>query len=132
MVALEQNKLFHIDLPNFKGSSIFKAVNIYITLLNKLNAMRKLYKYQFNHFDEFVIAYKIDNTDRINNLLDRLDDVSTEMNHLLEAKELQGWYMYPLYYLADRVEDWNMALQGLFSALEADIAFKELEANEDQ
>jgi len=131
MVALEQSP-FRIEIPNFKDSSFLSAIDKYITNLKRFNSIRGFLKNLFINFDEYIAMNQINSIEKIENILDTLDAVSEATNELLEDKHFKKWYMYPLYYTIDRVEDWNMALQGLLTSLEAQIAHKQLTSNDNQ
>jgi len=124
MVAVQSNYL-DIELPSLKVGSIFKVISRYITMFKTLNGIRKMFKLQFNNFDFYIMAYELDTIEKVDNMAIKLENISDIHNNLLENEDLKKWYYYPLYYLVDRIEDWNMALQGLLSALEIELMKKE-------
>ncbi len=128
MVATQQNYL-DIKLPTLKVGSIFKAIDKYITMLKTLNSIRKIYKLQFNNFKFYIMAHNLDTIEKVDNMAIKLEGLSDIHNNLLEDTELQRWYAYPLYYLVDRIEDWNMASQGLLMSLDVELMKKDKQLN---
>ena len=121
MLALNQENYAYIKIPSFSDSSLLENFTQYIATLKKLNQTRKLLKSIFNNFDTFVLINNLNNSERIDQFLLALEDVSEINEALLETHIFSQWHLYPLYYLVDKIEDWNMATQGLLTGLEAEL-----------
>lgn len=121
MLALNQENYAYIQIPNFSNTSLMQNFTKYITTLKKLNQTRKLLKSIFTHFDTFVLINNLNSSEKIDQFLLALEDVSEINEELLETPILSQWHLYPLYYLVDKIEDWNMATQGLLTGLEAEL-----------
>jgi len=130
MVAVQQHNYLDIELPTLKVGSIFKVISVYITMFKTLNSMRKILKFQFNNFEAFIKIYNLDTPDKVDNILIKLENMSEQHNLSLDNTLLNKWYAYPLYYLVDRIEDWNMALQGLLMSLDVELVHQEKQLND--
>ncbi len=130
MVAIQQPNYLNIELPTLKVGSIFKVISAYITMARTLNSMRKILKFQFNNFEAFIKIYNLDTPDKVDNILIKLENMSEQHNISLNNALLNKWYAYPLYYLVDRIEDWNMALQGLLMSLDVELVHQEKQLND--
>ncbi len=119
MIALEQQNYLYIDIPSFSDSSFIKTINQYITTFQKLNQTRKFLKSIFQNFDTFVIINSLNSSERIDHFLETLEDITDINEDILENNIFSQWHTYPLYYLVDKIEDWNMATQGLLTGLDA-------------
>jgi len=121
MLALNQEDYSYIKIPSFSDTSLLENFTQYIATLKKLNQTRKLLKSIFNNFDTFVLLNNLNNSERIDQFLLALEDVSEINEALLGTHIFSQWHLYPLYYLVDKIEDWNMATQGLLTGLEAEL-----------
>ena len=119
MIALEQQNYLYIDIPSFSDSSFIKTINQYITTFQKLNQTRKFLKSIFHNFDTFVIINSLNSSEKIDHFLETLEDITDINEDILENNIFSQWHTYPLYYLVDKIEDWNMATQGLLTGLDA-------------
>jgi hypothetical protein len=124
MLALNQENYSYIQIPNFSDTSVLQNLTKYIKTFKTLNQARRLLKSIFNNFDTFVLINNLNNSKTIDQFLLNLEDITESNEELLETHILSQWHLYPLYYLVDKIEDWNMATQGLLTGLEAQLKHK--------
>jgi len=125
MVAVNQNYFnlnFDYYLPSFKQNSSFvKRIKENIQLFKGLYTLKKILKSYFDNLDTFLLIHKLDTIEKIDEVLIGLEELSDLSNEVLESKEINRWYNLPIRYMVDKLEDRNMALQGLLLSKQAHL-----------
>lgn len=126
MIGINQN-YFSLNFNYFEPSttteehSFIKSIKIHAEILKKLHTFRTILKSNFNNFDTYVLIGKLDSVEKIDEVLINLEDLSEFTNDILENKDYKSWANFPMRYMVDKVEDWNMALQGLLLSRQAHL-----------
>jgi len=68
-----------------------------------------------------LLIHKLDTLEKIDEVLINLEELSDLSNEVLETKEINKWYNLPIRYMVDKLEDRNMALQGLLLSKQANL-----------
>ena len=125
MVAVNQNYFnlnFNYYLPSFEQNNSFvKRIKENIQLFKELYTLRKILKSYFDNLDTFLLIHKLDTLEKIDEVLINLEELSDLSNEVLETKEINKWYNLPIRYMVDKLEDRNMALQGLLLSKQAHL-----------
>ncbi|CAA6802569.1 MAG: Unknown protein [uncultured Sulfurovum sp.] len=125
MITIEQNyfssNFNYFEPTNTEKYSLVKSISTYIELLRGLHTLKKVLKSNFNNFDTYLLVNKLNTIETIDNVLINLEDLSEFTNEVLNKQELQTWSSFPIRYMTDKVEDWNMALQGLLLSKQAHL-----------
>jgi len=125
MVAVNQNYFnlnFNYYLPSFEQNNSFvKRIKENIQLFKELYTLRKILKSYFDNLDTFLLIHKLDTLEKIDEVLINLEELSDLSNEVLETKEINKWYNLPIRYMVDKLEDRNMALQGLLLSKQANL-----------
>ena len=125
MLAIDQNyfssNFNYFEASTTKEHSFMDNIKTYAEILKQLHTFRKVLKSNFNNFDTYVLINKLDNMEKIDSMLINLEDLSEFTNDILENKDYKSWVMFPMRYMVDKVEDWNMALQGLLLSRQAHL-----------
>jgi len=125
MLAIEQNyfssSFNFFEASTHKEHSLMENIKSYAQVITRLHTLRKLLKSNFNNFDTYVLINKLDNMEKIDSMLINLEDLSEFTNDILESKDYQAWSMFPIRYMVNKIEDWNMALQGLLLSRQAHL-----------
>jgi len=125
MVAVNQNYFnlnFDYYLPSFEqNNSFLKRIKENIQLFKELYTLRKILKSYFDNLDTFLLIHKLDTLEKIDEVLISLEELSDLSNEVLETTEINRWYNLPIRYMVDKLEDRNMALQGLLLSKQAHL-----------
>ena len=125
MVAVNQNYFnlnFNYYLPSFEQNNSFvKRIKENIQLFKELYTLRKILKSYFDNLDTFLLIHKLDTLEKIDEVLISLEELSDLSNEVLETTEINRWYNLPIRYMVDKLEDRNMALQGLLLSKQANL-----------
>jgi len=125
MIAINQN-YFSLNFNYFEPSStkehsFIENIKVHAEILKKLHTFRTILKSNFNNFDTYVLIGKLDSIEKIDEVLITLEDLSEFTNNILENDDYKSWANFPMRYMADKIEDWNMALQGLLLSRQAHL-----------
>ena len=117
------NLNFNYLMPsfNYKNSLTEKSKN-YIKLFKELYTLRSILKKYFDNLDTFLLINKFNTLEKIDDVLISLENLSELTNEVLESEKIKKWYNFPIYYITDKVEDRNMALQGLLLSKQAHLS----------
>ncbi|MBU1666937.1 hypothetical protein KKC13_00840 [bacterium] len=125
MIAINQN-YFSLNFNDFEATatnkhSFIENIKVRIELFKKLHTFRAILKSNFNNFDTYVLIGKLDSIEKIDEVLITLEDLSEFTNDILDNKDYKSWANFPMRYMANKIEDWNMALQGLLLSRQAHL-----------
>ncbi|KIM10076.1 MAG: hypothetical protein KU38_08075 [Sulfurovum sp. FS08-3] len=124
MVTVNQNYFninFDYILPTFNHKSLLDRVQKYVTLYKEINALKNTLKSYFDNIDNYLLINKLNSVDKIDEVLINLEDLSEFANEILDNQELKRWYNAPLSHALNKLEDRNIALQGLLLSKQAHI-----------
>ena len=125
MVAVENSHFslnFEDYLPNFKQhSSFIKRVKENIKLFKDIYTLKEILKDYFDNLDIFLLLNRLDTLEKIDEVLISLEELSDLTQKVLDTKDINIWYNLPIRYIIDKLEDRNMALQGLLLSKQAHL-----------
>jgi hypothetical protein len=123
MLAINQNyfssNFTYFEPTTKENSSIFSYLSSYLNVVKELHTLKKVLKSNFDNFETYLLVNKLNTVEEIDKVLINLEELSDFTNEILDKEELQTWLNSPIRYMINKVEDWNMALQGLLLSKQA-------------
>ncbi len=125
MVVIEQS-YFHIDMPYIKmKSSFIKNIKNYIATYKAFSNFNQFLQISIYNIENFLALRGAQSVDEIDEILIKLEDFSEANKALLNDKDLNRWYNYPLRYMIDKTETSNMSLQAMLGSQQAQAMYNE-------
>ena len=127
MIAVNQNYFnlnfdYYLSSFNQKNNSFVQIIKENINLFKDIYTLKKILTSYFDNLDTFLLIHKLDTLEKIDDVLISLEELSDLSNEVLETKEINIWYNFPIRYIVDKLEDRNMALQGLLLSKQAHLS----------
>ena len=123
MVAIEPN-YFNIDMTSITNnlnikSSFIKDIENYISTFKTFYNLHKFLQVSIYNVENFLALNGAKSSNEIDNILINLENSSEINEKLLEGKEINRWFNYPLKMMIYRTETSNMSLQGMLGSQQA-------------
>ncbi len=123
MITIEEN-YFNIDTTSITNnlnikSSFIKDMKNYISTFKTFYNLHKFLQVSIYNVENFLALNGAKSSIEIDNILINLENFSEANKRLLEGKEINKWFNYPLKMMIYRTETSNMSLQGMLGTQQA-------------